>query len=251
MIDTHSHIDMLKNPEFSIVESINSGVEKIIVPSASPSGFSGVISLTERFDSVYGALGVHPEDVKSYDDEVEKQIYAKTLENKKLIAIGEIGLDYYWDKSNKEQQKDVFKRQLEIALSLDIPVLVHDREAHEDTFEILKSLGNKKVILHCFSGSVDFAKECIKQGWILGVGGVVTFKNSRKLKEVIKAIPLEKIVLETDAPYLTPHPFRGEENSPKYLHLTAKEIANLKDTSFENVDKTTTKTAKEFFNIKE
>lgn len=249
MIDTHSHIDMLDNPSASIQESIEAGVEYIIVPSSSPDNFKNVIELTS-YDLIYVALGVHPEDVSKFNKNTPKDIYNLIKQNNKVIAIGEIGLDYYWDKTTKEKQKDIFKIQLELAKSLDLPVLVHDREAHNDTYEILKSFEMKKVIMHCFSGSVDFAKQCIKEGWLIGVGGVVTFKNSKKLKEAVLEVPLENIVLETDAPYLTPHPFRGEENSPKYLKFILREIANIKDLTSDHVEKQTTKNAKEFFNLK-
>lgn len=249
MIDTHSHIDMLDNPSASIQESIEAGVEYIIVPSSSPDNFKNVIELT-NYDLIYAALGVHPEDVSKFNKNTPKDIYNLIKQNNKVIAIGEIGLDYYWDKTTKEKQKDIFKIQLELAKSLDLPVLVHDREAHNDTYEILKSFEMKKVIMHCFSGSVDFAKQCIKEGWLIGVGGVVTFKNSKKLKEAVLEVPLENIVLETDAPYLTPHPFRGEENSPKYLKFILREIANIKDLTSDHVEKQTTKNAKEFFNLK-
>ena len=249
MIDTHSHIDMLQNPEREIQESLESGVEYIIVPSASNENFKDVINLCCKFDAIYGALGVHPEDALKYDEKTSKEIYNLAKDNEKIIAIGEIGLDYYWDKTNIEKQKEIFKSQIEIALSLDLPILVHDREAHDDTYEILKKTGAKKVILHCFSGGVELAKKCVNEGWLLGIGGVLTFKNSRKIKEVVKEIPLKHLVLETDAPYLTPHPFRGEENSPKYLKFIAKEIANIKDTTFEHVDNTTTQNAKSFFNL--
>ena len=249
MIDTHSHIDMLDNPSASIQESIEAGVEYIIVPSSSPDNFKNVIELTS-YDLIYAALGVHPEDVSKFNKNTPKDIYNLIKQNNKVIAIGEIGLDYYWDKTTKEKQKDIFKIQLELAKSLDLPVLVHDREAHNDTYEILKSFEMKKVIMHCFSGSVDFAKQCIKEGWLIGVGGVVTFKNSKKLKEAVLEVPLENIVLETDAPYLTPHPFRGEENSPKYLKFILREIANINDLTSDHVEKQTTKNAKEFFNLK-
>lgn len=250
MIDTHSHIDMLKNPDEAVKKSVLAGVEKIVVPTSSPKNFDDVINLCAKYDEIYGALGVHPEDVLEYRENTSKEIYNLTKENNKIVAIGEIGLDYYWDKTTKEKQKDIFKIQLELAKSLDLPVLVHDREAHNDTYEILKSFEMKKVIMHCFSGSVDFAKQCIKEGWLIGVGGVVTFKNSKKLKEAVLEVPLENIVLETDAPYLTPHPFRGEENSPKYLKFILREIANIKDLTSDHVEKQTTKNAKEFFNLK-
>ena len=161
MIDTHSHIDMLDNPSASIQESIEAGIEYIIVPSSSPDNFKNVIELTS-YDLIYAALGVHQEDVSKFNKNTPKDIYNLIKQNNKVIAIGEIGLDYYWDKTTKEKQKDIFKIQLELAKSLDLPVLVHDREAHNDTYEILKSFEMKKVIMHCFSGSVDVAKPCIK-----------------------------------------------------------------------------------------
>ena len=250
MIDTHSHIDMLKDSELSIEESIDAGVECIVVPAASDENFGAVINLCNLHDEIYGALGVHPEDASRYNKEVEDEIYKLCLQHKKIVAIGEIGLDYYWDKTQIDLQKEVFKSQLELAKSLKLPVIVHDREAHLDTFEILKEVKLEKVLLHCFSGGVDFAKKCINEGWYLGIGGVLTFKNSRKIKEVVKEIPMDYLVLETDAPYMTPHPFRGEENSPKYLKFVAKEIANIKDITFEDVDHITTLNAKEFFNLK-
>ncbi len=249
MIDTHSHIMMLKNPDEAIKKSLIAGVEKIIVPTSSPDEFKDVADLCTKYDEIYGAVGVHPEEVLKFSEVTPKEIYKVAKDNKKIVAIGEIGLDYYWDKTQKEEQKKIFRTQIEIALSLNLPIIVHSREAHSDTFDILKETGIKKVIMHCFSGSLEFANSCIKEGWLLGVGGVVTFKNSRKLKEVVKNIPLESIVLETDAPYMAPHPMRGMENTPEYLPFIAKEIAFLKDTSTEHVDKITTKTAKEFFNI--
>lgn len=249
MIDTHSHIDMLENPDLTVRNSVEAGVEYIIVPSASEDNFGAVIDLCNKHNEIYGALGVHPEDVLKFNDKTAKNIFELTQKNEKIIAIGEIGLDYYWDKTNIERQKEIFKAQLEIALSLNLPVLIHDREAHNDTFEILKKAGIKKAIMHCFSGGVDFAKKCIDEGWLLGIGGVVTFKNSKKIKEVVKEISIEKIVLETDAPYLTPHPFRGEENSPEYLKFVIKEIAYIKDLPYETVERITTQNAKEFFNL--
>lgn len=250
MIDTHSHIDMLKEPETSIKDSLDSGVEYIIVPAASDENFNAVINLCNTNNEIYGALGVHPEEVLRYTKDVEDEIYKQCLKNKKIVAIGEIGLDYYWDRTQIEKQKEIFKSQINLAHSLNLPIIVHDREAHVDTYEILKEMNAKKVILHCFSGNVELAKKCINEGWLLGIGGVLTFKNSRKIKEVVKEIPIEYLVLETDAPYMTPHPFRGEENSPKYLKFIAKEIANIKDMTFEDVDKITTSNAKEFFNLK-
>ena len=248
MIDTHSHIDMLKNPEKEIEESIASGVKKIIIPGVEPSTFDTITEYIDRYDCIYGALGVHPSEAQKFNNDTAKKMML-LAHHPKIDAIGEIGLDYYWDKTFVDVQKKVFQTQVEIAISLGLPVIIHDREAHLDTFNILKDLNYNKVVMHCFSGSKEFAKQCVDLGWYLGIGGVVTFKNSRKMKDVVKEIPLENIVLETDAPYLTPHPFRGEENSPKYLNLIAKEIASLKDISFEAVEQTTTQNAEKIFNF--
>ena len=174
----------------------------------------------------------------------------KYSENKKIVGIGEIGLDYYWDKSFNELQKEVFIKQVELANILNLPISVHDREAHKDTFDILTQYNrNSTIIMHCFSGSVEFMKECIKQGWYIALGGVVTFKNAVKAKEVAKEVPLDKLLLETDAPYLTPVPFRGTTNQPAYVKYVAEEIAKIKELSFEEIDKVTTQNAKIVFGL--
>ncbi len=248
MIDTHSHIDMLQNPEKEIEEALKNGVKKIIIPGVEPDTFDTITEYIDKYDCIYGTIGVHPSEAQKFNDEAAKKM-TLLAQHPKMVGIGEIGLDYYWDKTFIDVQKRVFKTQLEIAKSLNLPVVIHDREAHLDTFEILKDYDMKNVILHCFSGSVEFAKQCVNSGWLLGIGGVVTFKNARKMKDVVKEIPIENIVLETDAPYLTPHPFRGEENAPKYLNLIVKEIANLKDLTPEFVINQTTKNAENIFNF--
>ena len=197
---------------------------------------------------LYSAIGVHPSEAKTYNQEVEKEIY-KLYKHKKVIAIGEIGLDYYWEQETKELQKEVFRKQLKIAQELQIPVLIHDREAHNDTFDILQEFKLKDVVFHCFSGNVEFAKKCIEAGYYIAIGGVVTFKNAKDLKEVAKILPLDKLLLETDAPYLAPVPFRGKLNSPAYLKYIAQEIANLKEIDIEEVKKQTTKNAQKIFGI--
>lgn len=248
MIDTHSHIDMLQNPEAEINAALEAGVEKIIIPGVEPDTFDKITEFIDKYDNVYGCIGVHPSEAQKFTDDNAKKI-ALLAHHPKMVGIGEIGLDYYWDKTFVDIQKKVFKTQIEIAISMNLPVVVHDREAHLDTFNILKEANYNKVLMHCFSGSVEFAKECVELGWYLGIGGVVTFKNARKMKDVVKEIPIENLVLETDAPYLTPHPFRGEENAPKYLTLIAKEIANLKDLTLDFVQKQTTKNAETIFNF--
>ncbi len=252
MIDTHSHINMIEGitPDEIIKNAKDNGIDKIIVPSAYPSDMENIMELISKYDNVYGMLGIHPSEVKSWDDSFNEKIknYAK---NSKIVAIGEIGLDYYWDKSFNDLQKKVFIKQIKLANELNLPIDIHDREAHKDTYDIIQEHNNgSKVIMHCFSGSVEFARECVKAGFYLGIGGVVTFKNAVKMKEVAKDVPLERILLETDAPYLTPVPFRGKENQPAYVKYVAEEIASLRGISVEEVAQITTENAKTVFNIK-
>ena len=248
IIDTHAHLDMLNDPKRTIEEALEAGVEKIIVPGVEPDTFEKVIKLADEYENVYAQVGVHPSEAQKFSDDTAGRMM-ELAAHKKVVAIGEIGLDYYWDKTFVDVQKKVFKTQIEIANALKLPVVVHDREAHGDTFEILEQMGAKKVLLHCFSGSLEFAKRCVEKGWFIALGGVVTFKNAKKVRQVAKEIPLEHIMLETDTPYLTPHPYRGEENAPKYIVLSAKEIANLKDTALSEVECVTTANAQNFFDI--
>ncbi|MBQ3819052.1 TatD family hydrolase [bacterium] len=251
MIDTHSHINMIKSKSSDeiVQNAIFSGVDRIIVPSAHPQDIEDVMSLIDKYDNVYGMLGIHPTECQNWTDDLTDKIieYSK---HKKIVAIGEIGLDYYWDKSNVEAQKEIFIKQIKLANNLNLPIAIHDRDAHKDTFDILKEYNkNSTVIMHCFSGSVELARECIKEGWYIALGGVVTFKNAVKTKEVAKEIPLEYLLLETDAPYLTPVPYRGEENQPAYVKYVAEEIAKIKEISVDEVDKITTENTIKVFNL--
>lgn len=252
MIDTHSHINTIKGLSIDeiIEEAKNNGIEKIILPSAELSDIDEVFKISEKYENVYGLLGLHPSEVKDWSEELENKIRKYCKQNKKIVGIGEIGLDYYWDKSFNELQKEIFIKQIKLANELNLPISIHDREAHKDTFDILKEHNkNSKVIMHCFSGSVEFMKECIKEGFYIAIGGVVTFKNAVKVKEVAKEVPPDKLLLETDAPYLTPVPYRGQENHPAYVKYVAEEIAKLREISFEEIDKITTENAKRIFNI--
>lgn len=256
MIDTHAHIDFENYDnkfETLLAEIKEAGVEKVIIPGVIPQGFNKIIKLIEKYDNLYGAVGVHPSELKDVSNDWEK-IVEELSNHPKIIAIGEIGLDYYWDKEeeNHNLQKEILKKQIEIAKKKNLPVLIHDREAHGDCFDILsENIKNEEipVVMHCFSGSAEFAERCIKQGWYIALGGVVTFKNAKKMKEVAKIVPLNKLLLETDSPYLTPVPHRGEENSPAYVKFVAEEIANLKNISFEEVAEETTNNAKKIFNF--
>ncbi len=251
MIDTHSHInfeDYKENFANFIEDLKDNEIDNVIIPGVEPSTFDEIISLCEQYEMLYGAIGIHPSEAKTYSEEIEKEMVQK-IKNNKIVAIGEIGLDYYWEQETKELQKEVFRKQLKIAEELKIPVLIHDREAHEDTFEILQEFNLENVIFHCFSGNADFAKKCIEKGYYIAIGGVVTFKNAKDLKEVAKIVPLDKLLLETDAPYLAPVPYRGKLNSPAYLKYIAQEIANLKEIDIEKIKKQTTQNAQKIFGI--
>ena len=252
IVDTHSHIDMIEDisTDEIIQNAFNNDVKKIIIPSADVKSFDGIIELTEKYEQVYGMLGVFPEEAKTWSDDILDLIKEKVSQNKKIVGIGEIGLDYYWDKTFIDLQKDIFIKQIKLANELNLPINVHDREAHKDTFDIIKEYNNpetSKVILHCFSGSLEFANECINEGWFISLGGVVTFKNAKKMKEVAKNIDENYLLLETDAPYLTPHPYRGTTNQPAYTKLVAEEIALLRETSVEHIMDVTTNNAYKVF----
>lgn len=249
IINTHSHVNMLR--ETNIDEAIQNAIDNkivTIVPSSSAQDIFDTDKFIKKYNDVYGYVGVFPEEVKDFSDKTLSDMEEIIKSNPKIIGIGEIGLDYYWDKSFKELQKEVFIKQIEFANQMNLPLNIHSREAHLDTLEILKKYNkNSTAIMHCFSGSLEFARECIKEGIYIALGGVVTFKNAKKTKEVAKNIPLEHLLLETDDPYLAPVPFRGKENQPMYVKYVAEEIANLRGITPEEVAKTSTENAKKIF----
>lgn len=251
LIDTHSHIDMKDfegDLENVISNAKNSGVKNIIIPSVDRNSFEKVIDISNEFKNVYCALGIHPTEAQKVKESDFEDII-KLSKNEKVVAIGECGLDYYWDKTFIEEQKTVFKKQIEIAKKIQKPLVVHDREAHKDTFDLIteNTNGEIDVVMHCFSGSLEFAKECIKKGFYIAIGGVITFKNAKKIHEVAKNIPLENLLLETDAPYLTPIPYRGKRNEPAYVKFVAEEIAKIRRISFDEVAEITTQNARKVF----
>ena len=249
LIDTHAHIDMLENTETAVREALENGVKKIILPCAYPKDIKKIYNLALTYDNVYGLLGVHPSEAKDWSDDLACEI-KELAKHPKIKGIGEIGLDYYWDKSFNDIQKKVFIKQIKLANELNLPICVHDREAHKDTFDILSEFNQgSTVVMHCFSGSAEFAKECVKKGWYLALGGVVTFKNAVKMKEVAAEIPLENLLLETDSPYLTPVPFRGKENRPAYVKYVAEEIAKIRNLDIEFIAQITAQNAEKVFNI--
>ena len=252
MIDTHAHINFeeyQENFDGFLTNLKDNQIEKVIIPGVDFSTFKQITDLTEKYDMLYGAIGIHPSECSTYSQEKEQEIY-KYIQHPKIIAVGEIGLDYYWTVEDKEEQQKIFIKQLEIAQECNLPVLIHDRDAHDDTYRILQNFKKlKNVVFHCFSGTPEFAKKCIDCGYYIAIGGIVTFKNAKDLKETAKIVPIERLLLETDAPYLAPVPYRGKLNSPEYLKYTAQEIANLRNTDIEEIKNQTTINANRIFNF--
>ena len=249
LIDTHAHLDMYEDWNAVIENAKNNGIKKIIIPAVETKYFQKILDIANSYEDVYCMMGIFPTEAKDWHDGILDEI-RKFAKNDKVIAIGEIGLDYYWDKSFVDAQKDIFIKQIKLANELGLPIEIHDREAHKDCFDILKEYNEgSDVVFHCFSGSVEFARECVKQGWYIALGGVVTFKNAVKTKEVAKDIPLDMLMLETDSPYLTPVPYRGKENQPAYIKYVAEEIAKLRGVDVDEVIAITTANAEKVFKI--
>lgn len=246
MIDTHAHIlsEFYDDIDELIEELKSKNIIKVINCADSIETSKEVLNIYNKYEGyLLPAVGIHPENIDNSN--------LKTIENiikeHKVFAIGEIGLDYHYNDENKDEQKEYFIKQLDLALKYDLPVIIHIREAMQECFDILKTRKNKGII-HCFSGSIEMAREYIKLGYKIGIGGVLTFKNS-KLYEVIEKIDLKDIVLETDSPFLSPEPFRGKKNKPCNVLYVAKRIAEIKNISLEEVINTTTATAKQIFDI--
>ena len=251
IINTHSHVNMLEKTDIdTAISNAQNARIIIIVPSSTSKDIFDVDKFIRKYDDVFGYVGVFPEEVRDFSEKTLSDMENIINNNKKIIGIGEIGLDYYWDKSFKKLQKEVFIKQIEFANQMNLPLNIHSREAHQDTLEILKKYNkNSTAILHCFSGSLEFAKECIKEGIYIALGGVVTFKNAIKAKEVAANIPLEYLLLETDDPYLAPVPYRGKENQPLYVTYVARAIAELRNTTADEIAEITTKNAERIFNF--
>ncbi len=247
IFETHSHYDEEKfdGDRVELLSHLlrENNIGNIVNIGASFRGCKDSLKLAEEYDNVYAALGIHPEEMDDMTQENLDWIKANAS-NTKVVAIGEIGLDYYWikDEEGRAKQREWFKKQLEIAKEVDLPVVIHSRDAAEDTLNTIVDYNNqcnKKGIIHCYSYSKEIALEYTKMGWYIGVGGVVTFKNSKKLVETVQAIPIESIVLETDCPYMAPVPHRGERNSSIFLSFVADKIAELKNMDVADVERIT------------
>ncbi len=240
IIDTHAHYDDEKfdeDREELLLSMKDAGIGIIVNSGASMQGVRDTVKYTKQYDFVYGTAGIHPNEVEELEDEKMYDELKAALREEKILAVGEIGLDYYWDEPAREIQKKHFERQLLLAKEIKKPVVIHSRDAAADTLDMLKSQNAKDVggIIHCFSYGKEMAREYLDMGFYLGIGGVVTFKNSKKLKEVVEYMPLERIVLETDSPYLSPEPNRGKRNSSLNLPFVVEKIAEIKNISKEQV----------------
>ena len=255
LIDTHCHLNDEKfSADFDeVVNRAESfGVTKIINFGDTLETSAQVVELAEKFSGMYAGVGIHPSEIANFDENNSVEKIVELAANKKVVAIGEIGLDYYWEKDSEVilAQQKTFIQQLDIARQLNLPVCIHERDAHGDALKILKSEGKGlRGVLHCYSGSLEMAREIWKLGWLIGIDGPITFKNSAKLPEIVKAAPREMILLETDAPYLAPVPNRGKRNEPSYLVDIANKIAELRGESLDEVAEYTTANAKRLYQL--
>ncbi|BEP27699.1 TatD family hydrolase [Helicovermis profundi] len=253
LFDSHAHVDSIKfdsDREFVINRALSSGVSLIMNPGADLESSKRSIELSNKYDFIYSAVGVHPHEAENMSEETLK-ILEEMTGNDKVKAIGEIGLDYYYDHSPRQVQKYWFKEQLLLAKRLKLPVIIHDRDANEDVLRILKEVNSFEtgVLMHCFSGSLELARQYVKLGAYLSIAGPLTYKNARKTVEVVQNVSIDRLLIETDSPYLTPTPFRGKRNEPMYVRYTCEKMAELKKMSFDDVANITFNNAKEVFNI--
>ncbi|PAV25964.1 hydrolase TatD [Tamilnaduibacter salinus] len=243
IIETHCHLDYLKDRPLSetLSEAQRVNIERVITIAVSPDNLPTVRELTQSAPFVYGTQGIHPHEAETWTDAVDTEINHHARDEK-IVAIGEIGLDYFYDHSDRATQQDVFRRQLQIAADHDQPVVIHSREADEDTIAILKefeTIQKRRGVIHSFTSGPELARYALDNGWSLGFNGISTFKKAESVRDIIRMTPIDQLLLETDSPFLTPDPYRGRENAPFYIPFIAENVANVKDLSLETVLETT------------
>ena len=250
--DTHAHYDSNQfraDREELLASMPAQDVTLILNPGCDLPSSEQAVALAEKFPHVYAAVGVHPSDCHTWSEDVQDRL-RELAKHPKVKAIGEVGLDYYWkDNAPADLQKHVFTRQLALARETKLPVIVHNREAHKDTLDIVRQFSDVPGVYHCYSGSLEDAKVLVKMGWMLSFTGVITFKNAQKALEVIRWLPLDRIMIETDSPYLTPEPYRGKRNDSSYVRFVSEKIAELKGITPEEAAQITYENGKRFFNI--
>jgi len=249
-VDSHTHLDMdtFDDDRNIVIErALESGVKKILNVGFDLASSRNSVELAENYDCIYAAVGVHPHNAKSYDDAVEASL-AELAKNGRVLAIGEIGLDYHYDNSPRDEQRDVFVRQLRLAEEMRLPVLIHSRDAMDDVIEILRdNIPLRRGVVHCFSGNEEEARTLIGMGFLLAFGGTVTFKKNQNAQNLFRTVQIEKMLIETDCPYLAPVPFRGKRNEPAYVTNVAEKIAEMKGLSVRDVARITTDNFKTLF----
>ncbi|MFG6120999.1 MULTISPECIES: TatD family hydrolase [Thalassobacillus] len=253
LFDTHVHLNaeqFKEDREEVIQRAKDEGVKYMVVVGFDRQTIPLAIEIAESHDNIYAAVGWHPVDAIDMED-TDLDWLEELSSHPKVVALGEMGLDYHWDKSPADVQKEVFRKQIHLAKKVNMPIIIHNREATQDIVDILKEEKAEEVggIMHCYSGSVEIAEECVKMNFMISLGGPVTFKNAKRPKEVAEAIELDHLLVETDCPFLAPHPNRGKRNEPAYVKLVAEQIADLKGVSLEEVSEKTTRNALKFFNI--
>lgn len=252
IFDTHAHYDsdsFDEDRENVIKELKENGVIGVLNCGSDLYGLRKSVELAKEFDMFYAAVGIHPENADEFNEDIVKEI-KEFVKNEKVKAIGEIGLDYYWEENPpREVQKEVFRAQMKLADELNLPVVIHDRDAHKDTLEIMKEFPHVIGVVHCFSGSVEFAKECIKLGYYIGFTGVLTFKNAKKLVDVCREIPAERMLVETDCPFMAPVPFRGKRNKSDYIEYIIDKMSEIRGISGEEMNEILLNNKKRLFKI--
>jgi len=250
-IDTHCHLDKLDTtPEEALKQAKKEGVEIMVTISVDEESFDFVSKAVMQFRDVYGTVGIHPHDASEFSPYLEQSIFKLAREQDKIIAIGETGLDYHYMKSSAENQQFAFRKQLKIAVELNLPVVLHSREAEADTISILKEIPVPALgVAHSFTSSLKMARTLLDMGWYLGINGIVTFKNAEDLREVVRWIPMDRLLLETDSPFLTPVPFRGKPNKPAHIPVIASFIAELRKIPIEHLAEKTSENAHRLFSI--
>ena len=252
LFDTHAHYDdeaFDADREALLAAMPEKNVGLIVNPGCTVETSRQAVALAEQFSYVYAAVGIHPENCGDFTDE-DIAVLRQLAQHDKVVAIGEIGLDYYWEENPpRDWQQMVLRKQMALAEELKLPVIIHDRDAHADTLAIVKEFPQVRGVFHCYSGSVEDARTLLKMGWMLSFNGAITFKNARKAPEVIAEVPMERIMIETDSPYLTPVPYRGKRNDSGYVHLVAEKIAEIKGLTTREVEKITFENGKRFFEI--
>lgn len=255
LFDSHTHLDderFDQDRDEVVARAQAAGVDYIVNPGADLKSSERAVALARRYPIIYAAVGIHPHDAKAtLEPDWSWKAIEQLATEAKVVAIGEIGLDYYYDFSPRDIQKTVFRHQLGLAKAMGLPVIIHDRDAHQDVFDILSQEGafETGVLMHCFAGSAELARQYVAKGAYLSLGGPITYKNARKSHEVIAAVGLEHLMIETDAPYLTPVPFRGKRNESAYVHYVCEQMAALKGLSYETVATATKENAQKFFRI--